>query len=105
MTRIRWSHADRADLREIYAHIARDSRVYARRFVERIKSAIENVRLIPEAGAKVVEWDRDDIREIYVGNDRLIYRIRDVIEVVAVIHGARQLPGPRRPAFPGGREC
>ena len=93
MTRIRWSHAARADLREIHAHIARDSRVYARRFVERIKVAVENIRLFPEAGARVAEWDRDDIREIYVGSYRVIYRIREVIEVIAVIHGARQLPG------------
>jgi len=55
MKRIRWSQAARDDLREIHAHIARDSRVYARRFVERIKTAVENVRLFPEAGAKVPE--------------------------------------------------
>ncbi len=93
MSPIRWTDAARADLREIHSHIARDSRIYARRFVDRIKAAVEGIRLFPEAGAKVPEWDRDDIREIYVGNYRVIYRLRDCIEIVAVIHGARRLPG------------
>jgi len=93
MTRIRWSQAARADLRAIHTHIARDSRVYADRFVERIKAAIEGVREFPEAGAKVPEWDREDIREIFEGSYRVIYRIRDCVDVIAVIHGARLLPG------------
>ncbi len=92
MIRIRWTQAARADLRQIHAHIARDSRVYARRLVDRIKAAVEGVRLFPEAGAKVPEWDQDDIREIFVGSYRVIYRLRDAVEIIAVIHGARQLP-------------
>jgi toxin ParE1/3/4 len=92
MRRIRWSKAARGDLRQIHAYIARDSPTYARRFLDRIKAAVENIQLFPEAGARVPEWGRDDIREIFVGNYRVIYRLRDGVEIIAVIHGARQLP-------------
>jgi plasmid stabilization system protein ParE len=91
MRRIRWSKAARGDLRQIHAYIARDSKLYAQRFIDRIKAAVENLRLFPEAGARVPEWDRDDFREIYVGSYRVIYRLFDGVEIIAVIHGARHL--------------
>ena len=93
MTPIHWSDSARADLRAVQAYIARDSAVYAQRFVDRIRAAVEALRTFPESGAMVPEWDRQDIREIFVGQYRVLYRIRPrSLEVVRVIHGARQLP-------------
>jgi plasmid stabilization system protein ParE len=93
MRRVRWTKAARADLHQIHAYIARDSKIYAQRFVDRIKAAVEDIQIFPEAGARVLEWDRDDIREIFVGDYRVIYRLRDGVEIIAAIHGARQLRG------------
>jgi toxin ParE1/3/4 len=91
MTRIRWSASARLDLREIQAYIARDSRVYARRFIDRIKKAVESIPRFPDAGSRVPEWDRDDMREIFVGNYRVIYRADADVVIIAVIHAARTL--------------
>jgi plasmid stabilization system protein ParE len=61
--------------------------------VEKIKKAVERLSRFPRFGASVSEWDREDIREILVGSYRIIYRLRsDFVEIVALIHGARQLP-------------
>jgi toxin ParE1/3/4 len=45
------------------------------------------------AGGRVDEFDDDSIREVIELPYRIIYRIRtDRVDIVAVLHGARQLP-------------
>ncbi len=42
---------------------------------------------------KVPEYDRDDVREVLEYPYRIIYRTSDDrVDILAVIHGARQLP-------------
>jgi addiction module RelE/StbE family toxin len=92
MTIVRWSETSRADLRAIHAFIARDSRVYARRTVERIKQAVERLRRFPGSGTLVHERDCPDLREVLVGSYRVIYWVRqDVVVILTVVHAARQL--------------
>jgi toxin ParE1/3/4 len=92
MKTIRWTDSARADLRAIHAYIARDSAVYARRMVERIKKAVERLKRFPGSGARVHEWDRPDLREVLVANYRVIYRLSDsVVQIITVIHGASRL--------------
>jgi plasmid stabilization system protein ParE len=91
MTPIVWSEAARQDLREIHAYIARDSSKYALRVIERIKTAAENARLFPQAGAIVPEWGREDVREVFSGPYRIIYQVGADLLVLTVIHGARML--------------
>ncbi|MFQ5734594.1 MAG: type II toxin-antitoxin system RelE/ParE family toxin [Planctomycetaceae bacterium] len=91
MTRIEGTNSAREDLRSIHDFITRDSPLYALRFIDRIKAKVEGI-LFPEAGSIVPEWDRPDIRETFVASYRVIYRIKDDdVEVLTVIHGARQL--------------
>jgi toxin ParE1/3/4 len=41
----------------------------------------------------VQEYERDDVREVLEYPYRIIYRIKpDQIDVLAVVHGARELP-------------
>jgi len=93
VNRIEWSQLARQDLLEIHAYIARDSPQYALRTVKKIKAAVEGVQLFPLSGAIVPEWDRGDVREIFVGNYRVIYQAdEEAIRVLTVIHSARRLP-------------
>jgi plasmid stabilization system protein ParE len=92
MTIVRWSDTSRADLRAIHAFIARDSRIYARQTVERIKKAVERLRRFPGSGTLVRERDRPDLREILVGNYRVIYWLNEGVAVIlTVVHASRQL--------------
>lgn len=93
MTSIRWTETARADLRAIHAFIAKDSRVYAQRMVERIRKAVDRLSRFPRSGAQTHEWDRSDLREILVSNYRIIYRIDEQnVVILTVIHAARQVP-------------
>lgn len=92
MTRIQWTEPAREDLRQIHAFIARDSQKYASRMISRIKLAVDGVRRFPLSSARVPEWDEDELREVFVAQYRIIYRVSvDLIQVLAVVHGARRL--------------
>lgn len=93
-----WSEEALRDVDDIAGYIARASKRYASTFVKRLFRAAEGVQLFPEAGARIPEFERDDLREIFVGKYRLIYRITaDEVTVLAVIHGARDLRRAWRP--------
>jgi len=91
--RLRWSEEASDDLEEIAAYIARDSRMYAASFVRRIREVARSLLKMSERGRVVPEYQDPTVREIIVGNYRLVYRIApEEIGIVAVIHGARQMP-------------
>jgi plasmid stabilization system protein ParE len=93
MRRIEWSEPAQQELREIRAYIARDSVANAQRFVRTVRASVDGTQLFPDAAARVQEWEVENIREIYVGRYRVIYRFdAEVIHVLTVIHGARRLP-------------
>ncbi len=92
MTRILWTDSARADLRAIHAFIARDSRVYARRTIDRFRKAVSRLSRFPGSGATVQERSLPELREILVGDYRVVYRLgNQVVEIIAVVHSARQL--------------
>jgi toxin ParE1/3/4 len=92
MKPILWTESDRNDLRAIHAFIARDSRVYARRTVDRLRKAVGRLSRFPGSDAAIHEKGFPDLREILVGNYRVIYRLNnDRVKILAVIHGARRL--------------
>lgn len=94
MASIRWTLGARADLRGIIEYIGRDSPTYATATGERIIAAVESLRRYPKLGRVVPEYDDDTIREIIVGNYRVVYRLRARrIGIVAEVHGSRDLLG------------
>ena len=93
MTVLVWTESARRDLRAIRSYVSRDSKTYAKRLIDRIRRKAEGVLRLPRAAAIVPEWGRENVRETFVANYRVIYRIRDdFVEVLAVIHAARLLP-------------
>ena len=89
---ITWTDSAIRDVEQIAAYISRDSPQYAASFVSRTLQAIDGAQLFPEAATRVGEYDRDDLREIYVGNYRLIYQFSpDEVIVLAMVHAARNL--------------
>lgn len=81
------------DIEGIASHIAIDSPAYASAFVQKIVSRAHELRQFPFRGRAVPEWDDEAVREVYVGNYRLIYLVRENhVRILTVIHGAQQLP-------------
>jgi toxin ParE1/3/4 len=89
---VEWSTRARTDIRELHAYIAKDSLLYARRFVEKVFKAVETLTDHPHIGRKLPEADREDIREIIFRNYRIIYRISpERVYIVTIVHGSRNL--------------
>lgn len=97
--KVSWSASARADVRGIRRYIAQDSPFYARQFCERLIAAVEKLvehprlgRLVPEA-----EGAGAEVRELVFRDYRILYLVTDEpVQILAVIHGARDLLGLER---------
>ena len=59
---------------------------------KKVFEVIERLESFPESGRIVPELNRKKIREIILGNYRIIYRIKkDIVEILTVYHSARLL--------------
>lgn len=91
--KLRWTHRARQDLVEIGRYIARDKPEAARRWVERLRKQAQAAAEMPQAGRRVPEVDRDDVREVLVRRYRVVYQIHlSEIRVLTVFEGHRLLP-------------
>ena len=93
--RVAWTQKAEKQLNQIFDYIATDSTLYAYRTVEKIITSAEKILLHPHKGRIVPEYERDDIREVFLHPYRIIYLIKgegSIIEILSVIHGARLLP-------------
>ena len=80
------------DLEGIAQFIARDSTKYATLFVMDALDSVEKLENFPKSGRIVPETNNPDIREIILGNYRIIYRVKtDLVEILTIYHGARLL--------------
>lgn len=94
MKTLRWSQEALDDLAAIHAYISSDSQVYANRMLERLLAVGERVAEHPDSGRSVPEFNLPWLRELIVGNYRLIYKVgSDQVYIAAVIHGRRDLGG------------
>jgi toxin ParE1/3/4 len=90
--KIKWTRQARDDLSEIRKYIARDAPVTARLFGERLKLSVRRLRHFPEAGSVVMEFGHPNVREMFFGMYRIIYRVgKDKVDIVTVFHSARLL--------------
>ena len=91
--KVRWTQNALAHLDNIYEYIAVNSTTYARRMVDKITTRSTRIADFPYSGREVPEYEAPDIRELIEYPYRIIYRIKtDQIDVLAIIHGARQFP-------------
>lgn len=90
--KVRWTDTAQRHLDAIYQYIAQDSRIYARRMVDRLTRRSLQIGEFPLSGRIVPEYEKNQIREVVEGPYRIIYHIRpDQIDVLAVIHGAQDV--------------
>ena len=90
-----WAPRALDDLDAIAEFIARDSPRYASVFVRKTLETAEHCGEFPEAAAIVPEFDSTLLRERLIFRYRMIYRVvsADDVEIVSIVHGARELPG------------
>ena len=92
MAEIRWTHQAADDLESITEFISQDSPHYARLFALDVLAAVERLINFPELGRVVPEKDSPLIRELIMGNYRIVYRLRNNhVELLTIHHGSRLL--------------
>lgn len=88
-----WSTRAVRDLEQIADYIARDDREAGRRWVNKLKQTGDKAAYMPLAARIVPEFQRNDIREVFLGRYRIVYIIRDThILVLTVFFGGRRFP-------------
>ena len=91
-----WMPRAKRELRDIKRYISRDAPSTAKAFIRRIQERARKIGVMPTAGALVVEAPGSDVREIYVGNYRVIYRIlAEEVHILTIMHGAQMLTQDR----------
>jgi toxin ParE1/3/4 len=90
--KVKWARPAVEDLEQIADYIALDSKYYAAAFVREIRDAARSLRQVARRGRVVPELSDPTVRELLIGNYRLLYQLRkSEVLVLALIHGARDL--------------
>ena len=84
MVEITWTELAVQDLRDIFDFIADDSEKYASLTVNKIYFEVENLESFPEMGRVVPEFNSNNLREIIIGNYRLIYHLKSKNDLVVL---------------------
>ena len=87
-----WTEAALSDIEAAAAFIARDSPHYASVLIRESDAAAASLDILSKRGRVVPETNQLDLRELFVCNYRLIYKITThTVFVVGFIHGSRDL--------------
>ena len=92
MARIRWTLQAIEDIEIICSYIARDSDHFARVFAQNIFRKSNQIKAYPQSGRIAPEMQQEEIREIFHGNYRIIYRVvEDTAQILSVVHGSKSI--------------
>ena len=93
MVEIRWTNQALDDIDNIAEYIAKDSLKYAKIQTLRFFEATEILITKPKIGRIVPEIKKSTIRELILGNYRIIYKFLNIkrVDILAVHHSARKI--------------
>ncbi len=89
--KISWSPLAMERLEEVFEYISGDIIYAAQKMVERIFDKVETLPQNPMRGRMVPEANREEIREVFVGEYRIIYRIETKRLSILSIRNFKQL--------------
>lgn len=89
---VAWSPDARSALERISEYLSRFGEQSARKHVQRIERAADNLATFAELGRVVPEIGMAAVRELIIGDYRLLYLVTaDGVEIVTVFHGSMSL--------------
>ena len=89
--KIFWSPLAAQRLEDIFEYISTENSVAAFKMIERIFKKVETISKFPRRGRKVPEANREEIRELFESDYRIIYRIESKRIYVLSIRNFKQL--------------
>lgn len=95
--RVNWTAQALRRLQQLHDYLAKDQPLNARRFVDKLTQRTAELAEQPQTGLRVPKYAREDVRQVFEGDYRIVYRIlSDRIDIVTVRHMARLLPSRMR---------
>lgn len=93
MARLKWTEQATNDLKNIFDFISNDSKHYAFLYISKIRNKCSILKSYPLIGRVVPEFDLHNVRELIMGNYRIIYKIVDnnQIDILSIFHSSRNL--------------
>jgi len=93
MVEVRWTSQALEDIQHIAEFIATDSQRYAKIQVQRFFSHVEVLHAQPKLGRVVPEIEDENLRELILGNYRMLYRIvsENQVDIITIHHSRRLL--------------
>ncbi|MBR2838666.1 MAG: type II toxin-antitoxin system RelE/ParE family toxin [Kiritimatiellae bacterium] len=95
---IRWSKRGRLRRRQCVEYIARESGDWptAWKWEDDVFDAVAHLEDFPLSGSVVREFGRSDVRQVLLGDYRIIYRVKDNIpEIISIRHVRFRILSPR----------
>jgi len=86
-----WTPLSVERLEKIYEHVSKDNRSTAIKFVDKIFNKVESLIQNPQRGRKVPEVNREEIREVFLGEYRILYRLEKKKIIILTILNFKQL--------------
>lgn len=88
---IEWSPLALGRVEDIAEYIAHDDPGAAARWIDELFSTIERLGDFPQSGRMVPEVGVQRIREVIVGAYRVIYSVKDNVQILTVRRGSQLL--------------
>jgi toxin ParE1/3/4 len=89
--KLRWSERSVNDLVSIQKFIAQDNPQTAKNWVAKLRQRAKRAAETPLVGRIVPEFNQKDIREVFLGNYRVVYRVSDDGVLILTIFEGHQL--------------
>lgn len=89
--KVEWSPLALDRVTDIARYIAKDNPGAAERWVDELFEAVERLADFPESGRVVPEVGVRRIRELIFGAYRVIYSVKDKVEILTVRRGSQLL--------------
>lgn len=90
--RVVWTPLARTDALEYAALIAADNPHAAAQWLEAATAKAEQLGRFPALGRVVPEFGRNELREVFVGTHRMVYRaVGKTVQIIRLWHGSRLL--------------
>lgn len=89
--KIVWSPFALERVEDIAQYIAQDKPEAAIKWVNRLFETVERLQHYPESGRRLPEVDSPRLREVIFGAYRIIYSVKDQVDILTVRRGSQLL--------------
>ena len=90
--KLAWTKRAQDDLISIGKFIAEDNIINANKWIKKLRAKARKIIDAPMSGRVVPEFENDDLREVFLGNYRIVYLLQNkTVLIITVFEGHKLL--------------